>query len=474
MFLRSRTLQLCRDFTRLVLWSFACGVVASVPSLRAAEAAAKIAPQAMVILKGNCFGCHNEEKKKGGLLLTSRQHALKGGENGAVLAPGKPAQSKLLQALAADADPHMPPKKQLSDKQIAIIQAWIEAGAQWDDKALAAFGTETPYEKLGSLPANYGPALTLALSPNGDQLAVARGSAIAIYDTTATNRSPVTEMLNHRDAIQSLAWNHDGALLASGSYREVLVWNSESWKQEQRLTNEIIGRITGLVFSPDDKTLFGADGTPTRSGIVRSWETINWKPKGSWDAHRDTIMSMDISHDGKYLATGGADKLVKLWSISNYTQVAKLERHMGYVLGVSFSPDDSMLGTVSADKVLNLWDTKTKEQKITVPKHPAPLTALTWAGDGKKLFSVAEDGIARSYTDFKGHSGKEQSEGAQMRPLSGIDALLYCIAVSSDGKTVYGGADDGVVYVWNSEGKLKWKLSPPAENRKLAAVENPK
>ena len=417
----------------------------------------------MVILKGNCFGCHNVEKKKGGLLLTSRSDVLKGSKNGPVLIPGKADQSKILKVLASDSDPHMPPKKQLSDKQIATLQTWIENGADWDEKALASFGTETPLDKLGPLPQSYGPVLALALSPDGKRLAVARGGEIALYDTANTNRASIAQLREHRDAVQSVAWNSAENLLASGSYREVAIWNTESWKLEQRLTNELTGRITSLAFSPDGASLFGADAMVTKSGVVRVWQTKDWKLKSSWEAHRDAIMSLDVSHDGKLLATASTDKQVKIWSLSslsNQVEVAKFEGHMGHVLGAGFSPDDSMLATVGADKVLNLWDTKTKEQKITLPKHPAPLTAVAWAANGKSLVSACEDGAVRVYTDFKAHSGKEQSEGAQMRALPATDDLLYSVAISSDGKTIYAGTHDGAVYVWNSDGKLKWKLPP--------------
>src|SRR6476646_8330872 len=50
---------------------------------------------ALGILKQNCFSCHSSEKHKGGLMLTTREGALKGGENGPVLVPGKVEQSPL-------------------------------------------------------------------------------------------------------------------------------------------------------------------------------------------------------------------------------------------------------------------------------------------------------------------------------------------------------------------------------------------
>src|SRR2546421_12084989 len=101
-------------------------IVLVYPAVRAAEPERRPAPQAMVILKGNCFGCHNQEKKKGGLLLTSRKNLFKGSENGPVLISGKPDQSKLIQVLGTDSDPHMPPKKQLGEKQIGTLRRWIE------------------------------------------------------------------------------------------------------------------------------------------------------------------------------------------------------------------------------------------------------------------------------------------------------------------------------------------------------------
>src|SRR5262245_58283550 len=54
---------------------------------------------AMSILRINCLSCHNDEKKKAGLQLTSRENALKGSENGPVLVPRKADKSALIKVL---------------------------------------------------------------------------------------------------------------------------------------------------------------------------------------------------------------------------------------------------------------------------------------------------------------------------------------------------------------------------------------
>jgi len=424
----------------------------------------------MVILKANCFGCHNPEKKKGGLVLTSRPELFKGGENGIVLSPGKSEQSKIVQVLAPEADPHMPPKKQLSDKQIAVLRGWIDEGAAWNEQALATFGRDTPLEALHALPDDYQPVLAVALAPDNGLLAAARGNSILVYDSSTTNIVPKFVLAQHRDAVQSVAWSKDSKLLASGSYRELLISDATTARTVRRITNGFVGRISALAFSPDGRTLATGDGIVTKSGLVRLWETASWKQTAVVEAHRDAIMAMEFSHDGKLLGTAGADKLSRLLEVPALKELAKFEGHSGHVLALGFNKDDSLLATAGADKVLNLWDTKTKEQKITVPKHPAPLNSLCWAANGKSLVSCAEDGVARIYTDFKAHSGKEQSEGAQTRAMPGINEVLYSVAVSADGKTIFAGAHDGFIYAWSSDGKLKRKLQPFSSLPKLAVA----
>src|SRR2546430_17195226 len=111
----------------LVLLCVGGGCIASSPRAETRKSAGMNASRkAMEILKTECFACHNEEKKKGGLVLTSRELLLKGNKDGTVVTSGRPDESRLIKALSPDADPHMPPKKQLQDAQIKVIRDWIK------------------------------------------------------------------------------------------------------------------------------------------------------------------------------------------------------------------------------------------------------------------------------------------------------------------------------------------------------------
>jgi hypothetical protein len=79
------------------------------------------------ILDTHCVKCHGPIEQKSGLELDTPEAIFKGGDEGEVLVPGKPEDSRLYQFLAADAETHMPPKKQLADADIASIRDWITA-----------------------------------------------------------------------------------------------------------------------------------------------------------------------------------------------------------------------------------------------------------------------------------------------------------------------------------------------------------
>lgn len=79
------------------------------------------------ILKAHCFQCHGEGEVKGNLDLRLKRLAVKGGDTGEAIVPGKAADSLLLQRIKAN---EMPPnKKGVPEKDVAILEQWIAQGA---------------------------------------------------------------------------------------------------------------------------------------------------------------------------------------------------------------------------------------------------------------------------------------------------------------------------------------------------------
>jgi mono/diheme cytochrome c family protein len=83
------------------------------------------------VLQTHCVSCHGGEKVRGGLTLTSRDAALKGGDTGPAISPGKPAESLMLRAVSHVGELQMPPKGKLAQTQIDALTKWVEMGAPW-------------------------------------------------------------------------------------------------------------------------------------------------------------------------------------------------------------------------------------------------------------------------------------------------------------------------------------------------------
>ena len=82
------------------------------------------------LLADHCYECHGEKKQKGGLRLDSQPGWQTGGESGAVIVPGHPDTSLLIEAIHyKNEDLQMPPKQPLSAPAIAILTEWVRRGA---------------------------------------------------------------------------------------------------------------------------------------------------------------------------------------------------------------------------------------------------------------------------------------------------------------------------------------------------------
>jgi ankyrin repeat protein/mono/diheme cytochrome c family protein len=84
------------------------------------------------LLEQNCYTCHGDTVQQSGLRLDLRQNALRGGDYGPVIQPGRSADSKLIKRLVdGDGGMQMPPAGPLAAEDIALLRAWIDQGAEF-------------------------------------------------------------------------------------------------------------------------------------------------------------------------------------------------------------------------------------------------------------------------------------------------------------------------------------------------------
>jgi formylglycine-generating enzyme required for sulfatase activity len=104
--------------------------------------------QVQPILIKQCAGCHGAERPAGGVRVTDRAAALKGG-----IVPGKPDASlfyKVLE-LPSGTPKAMPPGQQLSKADRDLIRQWITEGAVWPESATIAAPAAAPKDEAATV-----------------------------------------------------------------------------------------------------------------------------------------------------------------------------------------------------------------------------------------------------------------------------------------------------------------------------------
>ncbi|MBG86385.1 MAG: hypothetical protein CMO80_05725 [Verrucomicrobiales bacterium] len=323
------------------------------------------------LLRQHCLKCHGGDEQKSGLNMQNYAAAMKGGSGGRIVVPGRSSQSLLFEIITdPDDDSRMPPNKpMIPQKDIALIQQWIDGGLlenAGDKSMLAKRDTRFhPSANAGVKPAN--PAMPGKLPP--------------IRTPKVMRPLPVMSM-------DTSPW---AALLAVAGQEHIRLLNTD--------TENVVGHLpfpegvpNVIRFSRDGSVLMVAGGRPVESGKVVLFDVKTGKRLAEVGDELDAIIAADLSADHKLVALGGSGKVVKVYSTTDGRQLYKIEKHTDWITSIAFSPDGATLATADRTGGLHLWGAKQGGIRLSLLEHKAAIRALDWRSDGKLLASVGEDG----------------------------------------------------------------------------------
>ncbi len=149
-----------------------------------AEEKVDFARQVQPIFAEHCLECHGPDDAKGGLVLTSREAAMKALKSGAhAIIPGQPGKSAVMERLTTgDLDDRMPPKekKPMKPGEIETLRRWITEGAE--------FQAHWAYRPLGH-PQPPAVKNTAAIRNEIDQFVIAKLEASGLSPAPEASRS---------------------------------------------------------------------------------------------------------------------------------------------------------------------------------------------------------------------------------------------------------------------------------------------
>ena len=234
--------------------------------------------------------------------------------------------------------------------------------------------------------------------------------------------------------LESVAFNPDGSLLATGSRDDALrvydIDNGNSvakWKFDRR--------VESVVFSRDGRYVAG--GSRDKRAAVFDLQT---KERATpWLEHGGEVHVIALNADATLLATGATDSMVRIWEIpAGNLRYAYQHNDNQEVVDVQFAPQGNIVLSASEDGTARLWDAD-RSAELHVFEHNASVLAARFNRTGTLLVTASEDGTARVWDV---DSGRPESE-----PLRHDDAV-QAVAFSPDDAFVLTGSEDDAARLW--------------------------
>ena len=414
--------------------------VAIVAGSVTASAADKVTyeDQVLPIFRNACNNCHNPDKKKAGLDLTTYQTTLQGSENGKVVQSGNPAGSLLFKCVKQTEEPKMPPKgDKLNDAELAIIEKWI-AGQLLENasgKAVVAANN------------NVAVAVVSLTKPDGPPPMPGELSLEPVVRTRTTN------------ALTALAVSPWAPVVAIGGQKQILLYHTETFEPLGVLPFPE-GFPTIIRFSRNGQLLLTGGGLGGKSGKVVLWDIKTGDRVATVGNEVDQVLAADLSADQQFVALGGPNKLVKIYATKNGKLIASIKKHTDWVTAIAYSPDGRYVASADRNGGIQISEGATGKDFNSLPGHKAMVTALAFMTG--VLASSSEDGKVALW-DVK--------EGKEIRSWAAHPGGAAWVDFTPDGRLVSCGRDK-IAKAWDQNGQVLGKTEPFPDIALRAALSN--
>jgi len=124
-----------QTFGASLVCAWGLSTIGSVAPLSGAQDPISFARDIQPVLQHHCWSCHGALRTSG-FDMRTRDTAMRGGDHGVAIVPGKAEESRLYRRIAGLEQPAMPFEgTKLSAHQVSLVKAWIDGGAHWDATA---------------------------------------------------------------------------------------------------------------------------------------------------------------------------------------------------------------------------------------------------------------------------------------------------------------------------------------------------
>jgi len=358
-----------------------------------------------------CLNCHNPDKARGGLDLSTFGGTLKGGSGGKIVEPGDIA-SKLVALVKQTAEPVMPPEgEKLAAEQIALLEQWILGGLLETKSSSARKPSKPKFESaLRSDP---------GAKPDGPP---PMPEHVLLEPPVVTERA---------SAVHSLAASPWAPLLAVTGQRQVLLYDTGTLELRGVLPFPE-GDPISLSFTPEARYLIVGGGIPGKSGVTVTFDVTTGERLLVAGREFDAVLASDIRPGFDIVATGGPSRLLKLWNTESGEMVTSVKKHTDWITALDLSPDGVLLASGDRNGGVWVWESDTANEFHTLRGHEGIIVATEFRADSNVLATAAGDGTVRFW---------EMNGGNEIKKIDAHPGGVTAFAFTRDGRSLTAGRD---------------------------------
>lgn len=290
------------------------GTLAQAPARAEQNFVQDIAP---IVVK-NCIACHGERTALGGYRMHTLEAMMRPGASGRSSVAARDAEHSLIYSrmVTTDLDKRMPQGgEKLPPVMVNAIRMWINEGAK-----APGVDPKVPLVKL--------------MGPRSHPAAPATYSA--------------------PPPLAAVAFSPDGNTIATGGYREVLIWNRATGALVKR-AGGLPERIRAIQWLNGDQLVI-AGGIPGEYGEAAVVSVKAGRRTGVLTTFPDVASSVAISPDGIRVAAGCADGSVVCVELATAKQLWTSKVHADQITGLAFSANGQFVASTGRDKVVKVYD----------------------------------------------------------------------------------------------------------------------
>eukprot|EP00752_Nemacystus_decipiens_P007081 g6344.t1 len=246
--------------------------------------------------------------------------------------------------------------------------------------------------------------------------------------------------------------------------------------QAQRIEASAIRHMRGhkltptcVVLSPDDTTAFSGSKdnsilrwdveTGKRVTMLPRWRKLPGARTPAVKAHSNEVLTLAASSDGRFLVSGGRDRLIKVWDCRTNTVVETFRGHQDTVSSLAFRANSLALFSGSHDRCVKHWDLNEMGYVETMFGHQSEVNAI----DSWRKERVVTGGRDRTVRLWK----VLEDTHLVFRPVGG--GSIDCVRMLNEDWFTTGG-EDGSLALWFAMKKKPAVLVPAAHGYSAAGV----